>query len=196
MQQLVCGVGIYTKGKYTARVRGKETKEYSTWHRMLKRCYSSKSHILHPTYKGCEVSDNFKNFQYFAEWCQHQVGFNVIGTHLDKDLLSPSGKLYAEDTCVFVPSCLNNFTTSCRARRGVYPIGVHYNTRECKFKSQVNNGEGLIIHLGYFSNPEEAFQAYKVAKETLAKQLALKWLGKVDNRVIDALNNFTVEMTD
>ena len=44
--------------------------------------------------------------------------------------------------------------------------------------------------------PEEAFQAYKQAKEKYIKSLANKWKDKIDPRVYEALMNWEVEGTD
>ena len=86
MKKLVQGVGI-NNGKYTATVDGKRRKEYALWVNMLDRCYNDKYQIKHPTYIGCTVSDNFKYYAYFFEWCQTQIGFNTKGYHLDLSLI-------------------------------------------------------------------------------------------------------------
>ena len=64
----VYGVGI-TGIKYPSKVNGRNTKEYDLWSSMLRRCYSDNSKKKRPTYEGCEVSDNFKSYEYFYEWC-------------------------------------------------------------------------------------------------------------------------------
>ncbi len=62
----VCGIGIVGT-KYPPTVNGVITKEYDLWQNMLRRCYSDSSKKKHPTYEGCEVSENFKSFEYFYE---------------------------------------------------------------------------------------------------------------------------------
>jgi hypothetical protein len=52
------------------------------------------------------------------------------------------------------------------------------------------------IHLGYFYTPDEAFNAYKEAKEAYIKSLAEKWKDKIDPRVYEALMKYRVEITD
>lgn len=53
-----------------------------------------------------------------------------------------------------------------------------------------------VIHLGYFSTPEEAFNAYKEAKEDYVKEVAEKWKDQIDPRVYEALMKYRVEITD
>ena len=69
----VCGVGILG-AKYPSKVNDVKTKEYELWTSMLERCYSATLKKKYPTYEGCEVSDNFKSFEYFYEWCNKQIG--------------------------------------------------------------------------------------------------------------------------
>ena len=71
-------VGI-TGTKYPSTVNGVLTKEYTLWCDMLKRCHSDNLKNKRPTYGGCEVSENFKSYEYFYEWCHKQIGFSNQG---------------------------------------------------------------------------------------------------------------------
>ena len=198
MSGLIHGVGVSRAGEYVRSVRNEvgksiSSKEYVLWASMLGRCYSDKVHRISPTYIGCSISEGFKEFQYFAHWCQSQVGFGVGGYQLDKDLLTKSSKIYSEDACVFVPRSVNMFLNTCKAARGDFPIGVSSHRK--KFYSRtVLDGKGT--YLGTFPTVELAFQAYKIAKEAQAKSYAVEFYGLVDERVIDALNNYTVNIND
>ena len=55
---------------------------------------------------------------------------------------------------------------------------------------------GKVTYLGMFKTVEEAFQAYKQAKEAYIKEVANKWKDQIDNRVYKALMNYQVEITD
>ena len=52
------------------------------------------------------------------------------------------------------------------------------------------------VNLGSFKTPEEAFKAYKNAKEAWIKHVADKWKDKLEPRVYQALYNYQVEITD
>ena len=141
-----------------------------------------------PTYKDCKVSENFQNFQFFAEWCNNQVGFGEDGWHLDKDILSNHSKEYSEYFCVFIPQELNKLFTTRAALRGKYPLGVTYHKRDNVYVAQISKNK--TVHLGYFSNESDAVQAYKLAKQSWVKELAEKYSSLVDSRVYDALINW------
>ncbi len=190
----VFGVGV-AGTKYLNRVNGRKTKEYVLWCHMFERCYSDAYKKKYPTYEVCKVSDNFKSYEYFYEWCHKQVGFNKEW-HLDKDLLIKGNKVYSEDTCVFLPSEINSLLTKREALRGEHLIGVSWCKKANAFKASVNKNKGKQEHLGYFKTEIEAFKAYKIAKEAFVKEQANKWKGKIDIRAYSALMNYQVDIDD
>ena len=113
----VFGVGVVGT-KYPSEVNRVKTKEYVLWTHMLRRCYSDYFKKKYPTYIDCAVSENFKSYEYFYEWCQNQIGFGNNGWHLDKDLLLKGNKIYSENTCVFIPSEINSLLVKREALRG------------------------------------------------------------------------------
>ena len=191
----VCGVGILGT-KYPSKVNGRNIKEYGLWQNMLVRCYSDNSKKKRPTYEGCEVSDKFKSYEYFYEWCHSQIGFGVEGFELDKDLLIKGNKVYSETTCVFLPSEINSLLTKRTASRGEYLIGVCWHKRDKVFMATVSKNKGKQEHLGYFKTEIEAFNAYKQAKEVFIKEQANVWKDKIDGRAYEALMNYTVDIND
>ena len=195
----VCDVGILGT-KYPSKINGVQTKEYSLWQNMLRRCYSDTSKNRNPTYEGCEVSDNFKSYEYFYEWCNNQIGFSNDGNgnpfHLDKDLLIKSNKVYSESTCVFIPVEINVILTKSTASRGKHLIGVCWCKEKKAFVARVSKNKGKRENLGVFNTELEAFNAYKVAKEDFIKEQAEKYKSQIDERAYNALMNYTVEITD
>ena len=191
----VYGVGILGT-KYQAMINDVITKEYNLWMNMLRRCYSDTYQKKYPTYEGCEVSDNFRSYEYFYEWCHNQVGFGNNGWHLDKDLLIKSNKVYSESTCVFLPSEINSLLTKCTASRGEHLIGVNWCKKGKAFKAQIRKNKGKQEHLGYFNTEIEAFNAYKQAKESFVKEQANKFKSQIDERAYKALMNYEVNTDD
>ena len=196
MLPTVCGVGIV--GDEPTRVCNKPLKDYDLWQGVLKRCYDNKLHVKYPTYKGCTVSNNFKYYPYFKEWCQNQIGFeskDEIGNSfaLDKDILVKGNKMYSENTCVFIPMEINKLLVKHESRRGGSFIGT-YPLRK-KFIARLTRC-GENFYLGVFETEMEAFYAYKEAKEAYIKELANKWKDQIDPRAYDALMDYQIEITD
>lgn len=75
---------------------------------------------------------------------------------------------------------------------GDMPIGVI--RRGKKFIAQLSDGG--VRHWMSFETSQSAFNWYKTQKENMAKKLAEQYIGLVDPRVIDSLNNYTVDITD
>ena len=173
---------------------------YTVWYSMLQRCHNSKIHKQKPTYSGCAISDNFKSLTYFLDWAKQQVGHNSRDGegrkfNLDKDILIKGNKVYSEDTCCFVPMEINVLFGSSRATRGANPIGVYYDKVRENYQAYVRvNGKKCA--LGRYTTSEEAFYAYKKAKEAHIKDVANKWKEQIDIRVYNALMIWTIEITD
>ena len=191
----VFGVGI-TGTKYLITISGVKTREYALWKNMLQRCYSDAYRNKRPTYEGCKVSDNFKSYEYFYEWCHSQIGFGNQGWHLDKDLLTKGNKVYSEDCCVFIPKDVNLVLTKRVALRGKHLIGVYWSNTNKAFVAQVAKNKGKQEWLGSFNTELEAFNAYKTAKESFVKEQAEKWKDEIDDRAYKALMSCTVDIDD
>lgn len=194
-KRLVYGVGFNSEGIPTS-TKWRQDRFYGVWKNILAGCYDLKVQEKYPSYKGCAVSENFKDFSYFYQWCFKQVGSMQDGWHLDKDVLSKGSKIYSEDTCVFIPKELNQFLTKRKAKRGLYLIGVSYSKSLGKFYSRLNDGKGHAKHLGYFESEVDAFYAYKSAKEAMARSLAVSFAGVLDERVIQSFLNYKVSIND
>ena len=191
----VCGVGIVGT-KHPSRVSSVKTKEYVLWCNMLERCYSTNLKKRQPTYEYCEVSENFKSYEYFYEWCHKQFGFSNKDWHLDKDLLIKGNKVYSESTCVFIPQEINQVLVKRESMRGEHLIGVYWHKKSKAFVAMVSKTKGKREYLGLFNTEIEAYNAYKVAKESFVKEQAEKWKSQIDDRAYEALMNYAVEITD
>lgn len=171
-----------------------KTKEHTLWTDMLKRSYDKKLHQRQPTYSDCETSSEFLVLSKFHSWCQNQIGFNKPNFELDKDLLEKGNKEYHPDKCVFIPREINSSLKTRKKMRGNLPIGVSL-SQSGSFMAMLNRG-GVTRYLGSFPTSEQAFQAYKQAKENHIKLLAEKYRDQIDPRAYEALLNYKVEITD
>jgi len=111
--------------------------------------------------------------------------------HLDKDILVKGNKTYSSDTCIFVPKDINSLFTKHDSKRGKYPIGVSYNKRDSKYHATFKKNT-----IGYYNNPEEAFNMYKITKEKYIKQVADRYKNKIPQRLYDIMYKYIVEITD
>ena len=190
----VCGVGYLGVGKYKRHENKKPTIQYSKWKQMIERCYS-KGHLLrYPTYSTATVYEEWHNFQVFAEWFENNYDSKVMqGWELDKDILIKNNKLYSPEKCVIIPKEINYILLKSDSIRGLYPIGVSKSRNKFTAHLTKNNGS---FYLGTYKTAEEAFQAYKTAKEEYIKELADKWRARITEPTYKAMYNYEVEITD
>ena len=186
----VYGVGI--TGEKIPVVDGKRCKQRELWVRMLDRCYSKGKNK--PTYEGCSVSENFKYYPFFKEWCEKQIGFDVKGFALDKDILVKGNKVYSEDACVFVPQEINNILTYKKSTNKGLSASVALQ-KSGRYSVSFRK-DRITQNLGRFDTAEEAFQAYKQVKESYIKEVAEKWKDSVDDKVYESLMNWEIHIDD
>lgn len=194
MRGEVHGVGINDAPYCTQPViDGKKVicPSYSVWTAMLARAYSDKYHAKRPTYSGVTVCEDWHSFMSFRHWWLEN---QVDGWELDKDILYDD-VVYSPETCIFVPSWLNSFTTDSGSSRGELPIGVDFHKQAGKYRAQCGHplasGRGRLS-LGLFTTPEEAHLAWLKRKLELALELKPR-MDSIDlriyPRVIEIINN-------
>ena len=196
MKPSICGVGyLGCNLELKASYNGKKCSIYYAWVRMFERCYSKKFHRINPTYIGCTVSDEFKDYSKWREWYDNYQ-YKYDGWHLDKDLLFKGNKIYSKDTCVFIPREINQVLVKRESSRGEYLIGVCWSKTNNAFKAQIRKNKGKPEYLGSFKTETEAFNAYKKAKEGYLKELAEEYKDRIDPRAYEVLYNYTVDIDD
>ena len=193
----VCGVGYMGVGKYIAGENNRRTREYSVWIGMLTRCYSEEHQKIHKTYRGCTVAREWHNFQNFADWYNREYYDIGESLDIDKDFKNKGNKIYSPENCLIVPSRINNIARHIKSKNYKYPIGV--SKRDNGFEARMSIGSRKVS-AGTYDTPEEAFQAYKQAKEAYIQQVAneykQKYGDKFPDKVYKALMNYRVEITD
>jgi hypothetical protein len=189
--KLTYGIGFMGVGDKNSQTH---PKAYQTWVDLFKRCYNTDKASHAESYKSCIVDEFFHNFQNFATWYMAQPFHTEVGYQVDKDLLLKGNKVYSPETCCLLPKNLNLSLISNSQKRGEYPIGV--TKHGDKFTARVSLGGGERIALGLYGTPEEAFSAYKTAKERYLKTLATKWKDQIDTRAYSALITYEVSIDD
>ena len=187
----VYGIGYIGIGKCVTQINNVRSKIYYAWKNILERCYSEKLHKRKPTYKEITICDEWCNFQVFSKWYEENY---IKGFQLDKDILVKGNKVYSPETCCFVPSEINNLFTNRKNNRGLLPVGVRKYKDTYRAKLRLNNTQTELKTV--FITPEEAFYAYKVAKEREIKRMADKWKEQITTLCYEAMYAYQVEIND
>lgn len=190
-KKLLYGKGVYTQGEYSSKENGKQSHVYGIWKGIIERCYSERSLLRTPTYRGCTVCDEWLHFQTFAKWLMNNK-FQGLGYHIDKDILSPESKIYSPETCVLVPPEINILFVANDKNRGLYPVGVSWRKERRRYQAKIRR-HGRTRHIGYFITCDDAEAAYIHAKEAYVKEIANKWKGLIEDRAYNGLMNWSVK---
>lgn len=182
--------------KYKPTKNGNNTKEYNLWKDMLDRCFNKRS----PTYKDVTCCEEWLLYENFYDWLYRQENFQKlvhsdIRWNLDKDILVKGNKIYSSETCCLVPQEINSLFIKSDKIRGSLPIGVTKNGNGFSANYYRHNKR---IYVGTFPTSEEAFLAYKNAKEFHIKQVAQEEYnkGNITKQCYEAMMNYRVEITD
>lgn len=194
--------GYIGEGEYLMSENSKNTRVYDSWHHMLERCYDNKYHKKYPTYKNCKVSEEFLNFQNFAEWYDNNY-YEIEGERmeLDKDILFKGNKIYSSDNCIFVPQTINKLFIKRQNNRGESAIGTSYHKRDKKYQAYCSiinpeTGKSKFKYLGYYETELEAFEVYKYYKEKNIKEVANYYKEQIPSELYNRLYTYIVEITD
>ena len=195
------GVGYLGEGKYKVKENGRVTRVYDTWHSMLQRCYGGENRGKRSlTYIGCEVCEEWLNYQNFAEW--YDNNYYTVKNEvmcLDKDILVKHNKIYSPETCVFVPNTINSLFTKRQNTRGKSVIGTSPHQGKYEVQCRMINpetGKSKKEYLGVYGTQEKGFEVYKYYKEKNIKQVADYFKDKIPVKLYGALYNYEVEITD
>lgn len=157
---------------------------YIKWKHMITRCYSQSYQHNSPTYIGCSVCLEWRKFSCFKLWMKSQ---DWKGKQLDKDLLVYGNKIYSPETCVFVSSQINSILLDSEGRRGKYPQGVTYNSRDNVFVAQCRVG-GEFKWIGSYNNEIDAEVSYLTFKSKIIIEASQNQTEKIRSALVMASN--------
>ena len=152
-RKLVYGVGIDDiDGAKEWDINGKRHsfKYYRDWKNMLKRCYCTTGDYL----GDVSVSESWLTLSNFKAWFEKNY---VEWYVLDKDILS--GKVYSENTCVYIPKELNLFLTSVRNDCGSY-----FDITRNNYQSYTKKYKGKRFNIGRFTTERQSVFFAKTVK--------------------------------
>ena len=178
----------YGIGFNSRREHKTDSLAYTTWWGMFRHCYCPEHHAEQQTDISSAVDDRWIDFQDFADWF-YDNPYSGTPYQLNKDLLIPGNKVYAPEVCCFVPSQINSLLTSSTPAGGDLPRGVSLHKASGRYQAGVNV-DGRRRYIGRYGTPQEAYNAYKMAKEVYVKRMALEWQDRIADNVFDALMNW------
>lgn len=190
LKKVLYGVGINDV------INANHSAAYQIWHNILMRCYDAKFLIKHPSYRGCTVNESWFLFSAFKSWFENPINGYQPGYHLDKDILVKGNKEYSPNKCCFVPKDINALFTNRKSLRGNTPIGI------CKrgggYEVYVDTNGERTRYIGTYSKMEDAFNAYKVAKEYRIREIAFRSFleGRINSKVYEAMLNYKISIDD
>lgn len=187
---------VHGKGINDLEMNTKKYISYRIWSNMLGRTLSDKNKRKMPTYEDVCICDEWLIYSNFKEWFDDPNNGYIDGYELDKDILVKGNKLYSPNTCCFVPHEINTLIINRKRFRGLYPIGVSKSGKRT-YKAIVNI-RNTRIHIGTYGSVEEAFNAYKRAKEALLKRVAEEYFeeGLIKDNVYKALLTYKIDIDD
>jgi len=164
------------------------------WLGMIHRCYRVGYSEDRPAYAGCSVASEWHNLQNFKSWVIEQMNLDFYqeGWELDKDLLVRGNKIYGPNTCVFLPSRLNQLQQVKKNSTYNYLPGVNFDKEKGKFKAEVNF-DGKRYYLPRKFSELECFLDYKELKERLVQADAENWKGKIHPKAYESLKNYSLD---
>jgi hypothetical protein len=170
---------------------GKKNRCRKAWDNMMRRCYGGRS----PAYEGHRVCKSWLDYQEFAAWYHSQPEAYKPKSELDKNILDPLNMIYSPVHCTLVPKQINLLFKDSQKLRGRLPRGVYVHPSGLGFVARLSKN-GKPLALGRFDLIEEAFEAFKKARQEYGKELAEQFYGQIDPRVIEILENLSAHIRD
>ena len=183
------GKGYLGLGNYKTSINGKRTKCYIMWKNMLQRCYSENYHLRTPTYKDCEVCEEWLNFQNFAKWFEENY---IEGYVLDKDLLSKGNKIYSPETCCFIPPEINSIIAGYTNRNKDLPLGVQKCKKSKKYTASLTLNY-KSIYCGGYETIEEAFNKVIEFKNSHIENILIQHKNNLSEEIFNTIKNYTID---
>lgn len=183
----ISGVGVNDAGYSTQpSIEGNRVicPAYKTWRDLIRRCYSEKVKIKHPTYRNARADIEWHSFMSFRSWW---LIHHVDGWQIDKDLLFAGNKTYGPNQCLFVPAWVNNILVNGDTQKGEFLLGVSKSPSGDTYHASISIAGGKR-NLGAFNTIIDAHLAYQSAKLAYIDELKPK-LDDIDCRLYPSIRS-------
>ena len=118
--------------------KGNPLRAYQIWQHIFERCYSDEFHKNYPTYKGCEVCEEWYCYTNFKKWYdEHYYELENERVELDKDILIKGNRIYSPETCIFVPKKINIIFSRNNPKENGLPRGVSWDKENKKISRSI-----------------------------------------------------------
>lgn len=170
----------------TTDENGNKLTSYTLWCQMIARCYKTNL----PTYEKVAVCDEWLCYMNFKKWFNdNYYTIENERVDLDKDIMKYGNKTYSPDSCIFVPTTINQLFKTRKQVKNIYlPIGVSFDEKRNKFTSSGQKG------LKSFDTFDDVINYYIKSKECQIKSLANKYKNKIPKRLYDRLMEYKVQI--
>ena len=171
---------------------------YHIWNGIYNRCYGKyKSFSVNQCYDGSTMCQLWRDDpDAFAEWySENYYECNGERMAVDKDLLCRGNKEYAPDKCCLLPETLNSALASATKKRNInsFAVGVSYDEGKGKYYARIRPFRHYKMEkLHYWDTEEEAFQEYKLFKESELRILAVRYRSMIPDHIFDKLIKYEV----
>ena len=183
----VRGIGYVGYGDYKVFDNNGSASIYYSWKSMINRCYDSDTQSKHPTYIGCEVCNEWHNFQNYAKWYEENY-YSVDNEkmHLDKDILYINNKIYSPEKCIFVPSYINSIFRGMNYAGATKRIRKYKGMETITYESYITKNK-KPYYIGGFKTEEIARKKYNEEKVKYLMEIANQYKCKIPERLYVAM---------
>lgn len=180
--------------------KSKHSKLYELWTALLKSMYNPKM----SSYGKQTMCRDWLNFQEFCDWYELNY-YELPGERLilTNNLIDKNNTVFSPETTFLLPETIFKALSFKKIeRQNGLPLGVRVQKSlyAANIKKSVRTSQGTYVsrtvHLGGYQTPEEAFEAYKQAKENYLKELAERYIDYIPYKAYDALYKFKIESND
>jgi hypothetical protein len=178
------GIGVIGD-KHPTMLDGKPHPVYVKWAGMFERCYGGNDSTESYRRNCVTVAEDFHSYEKFYEFFTNLPNSDKTHWNLDKDL--KGGSEYSPETVCLLPPEINMALVCITKRNSSGLPGVRRSGEKFTARIMLANDER---HIGTFATQEEAYHAYRVAKNKWVIELTEKYSEHLESDIVNLLQNW------